>query len=134
MSQKRIPTSRERRMLELAAKTAATSSFRNFKHGAVLAKGSSVLNISTNKNQYSSFAARFKECPSHATVHAELGAILGVDRDSTSSSHVYVVRVNKIGDWKLSKPCQMCQAAMEYVGIKKVIYSVGKDEVGEIRF
>ena len=121
-------------MLELAAKTAATSSFPNFKHGAVLAKGSSVLNISTNKNQYSSFAARFKEYPSHATVHAELGAILGVDRDSTSSSHVYVVRVNKIGDWKLSKPCQMCQAAMEYVGIKKVIYSVGKDEVGEIRF
>lgn len=130
---RRKPTSRERRMLNLAAKQAITSEFPTFKHGAVLAKGASILNLGVNKNQFSSFAARFKEVPYHATIHAELGCILGVDRESTSGSTVYVVRINPQGEWRMSKPCCMCQAAMRHVGIKKVIYSVDKKHIGEMK-
>jgi len=130
---KRVPTSRERRMLDLAAKQASTSNFPSFKHGAVLAKGSSVLNLGVNKNRFNSFAARFMKEPWHATMHAELGCILGVDRESTSGSTVYVVRVNPLGVWRMSKPCCMCQSAMRYVGIRRVVYSVDEKHIGEIK-
>ena len=129
----RKPTSREKRMLDLAAKQAANSSFPSFKHGAVLTKGASILNLGVNKKQYSSFAARFRDSPDHATIHAELGCILGVDRQSTSGSTVYVVRINPQGEWRLSKPCRMCQEAMRHVGIKRVIYSVEKNHIGEMK-
>jgi len=130
---KRAPTSRERRMLGLAAKQANTSNFPVFRHGAVLAKGSKVLSLGVNKNQFSSFAAKFKKKPEHATVHAELGCILGVDRRSTSGATIYVVRISPQGEWRMSKPCCMCQAAMRYVGIRRVIYSVDKKFIGEMK-
>ena len=139
---KRVPTSRERRMLDLAAKQASTSSFPSFKHGAVLAKGASVLNLGVNKNQFNSFGKykyrscediRFMKEPWHATMHAELGCILGVDRESTSGSTVYVVRVNPLGVWRMSKPCCMCQSAMRYVGIRRVVYSVDEKHIGEMK-
>lgn len=129
----RKPTSRERRMLKLAAKQASNSEFPTFKHGAVLAKGASILNLGVNKNQFHSFAARFRDVPCHATIHAELSCILGVDRESTLGSTVYVVRINPQGEWRMSKPCCMCQAAMKHVGIKKVIYSVDKKHIGEMK-
>ena len=130
---KRAPTSREKRMLGLAAKQASNSDFPVFKHGAVLAKGSKVLSLGVNKNQFSSFAAKFKKEPEHATVHAELGCILRVDRGSTSGATIYVVRINSQGEWRLSKPCCMCQTAMRHVGIRRVIYSVNEKFIGEMK-
>ena len=129
----RCPTSRERRMLEQAAKLAKTSAFPTFKHGAVLARGASIHNQGVNKNQYCSFAARFKKNPKHATIHAELGCILGVDRSITEGATVYVARINKTGEWKNSKPCKMCQAAMEHVGIRKAVYTIDQNTIGEMR-
>ena len=130
---KRAPTSREKRMLSLAAKQASTSDFPVFRHGAVLAKGSKVLNLGVNKNQFNSFAAKFNKRPEYATVHAELGCILGVDRRSTSGATVYVVRISPNGGWRMSKPCCMCQAAMRHVGVRRVLYSVDEKYIGEMK-
>tara|TARA_R110000851_G_scaffold89540_2_gene195125 strand:+ start:237 stop:605 length:369 start_codon:yes stop_codon:yes gene_type:complete len=121
-------------MLNIASRQAMTSDFPTFKHGAVLAKGSTILNLGVNKNQFNSFAARFKSVPKHhATLHAELCCVLGVERESTLGATVYVARVNRRGAWKMSKPCCMCEAAMKYIGIKKVIYTVDEHHIGEIR-
>ncbi len=49
---KRSPTSKERGMIELAAKQAAISEFPTFRHGAVLVKGGAVLSLGVNKNQF----------------------------------------------------------------------------------
>ena len=93
-----------------------------------------MINTSCNKNKYKAWANQFrKKQHGHATIHAEIGAILGLDRSLTEGSTIYVVRVGKCGDLKNSKPCPMCEAAMQYVGIKKVVYSSEDGKIETMR-
>lgn len=116
--------------MEIAKKAALKSEFGKFRHGAVLVKGGTVRNISVNANSFCSFGERFRTQPGHATIHAEIGCILGIDKSVTDGATVYVARINKHEDYRLSKPCPMCESALRYVGIKKVVYSIDEDEIG----
>jgi len=114
---------KDKKLIELAKRISYQSDFMQ-KHGAVLSKGSTVINTAFNKNKFSSFAMRFKKHnPKDATIHAELGAILNMGRKQTEGSIVYVVRTNKQQEFRMSKPCNMCEEALRWVGIKKVVYS-----------
>jgi deoxycytidylate deaminase len=124
---------KNQRFMEIAKRTALKSGYKRFRHGAVLVKGGSVRNASANSGDYCSFGARFRHHQGKATVHAELGAILGLDRSVTEGSTVYVARINKQENYRLSKPCPMCEAALRHVGVKKVVYSVNNQEVGSIK-
>jgi len=124
---------KERKYIELAKRVSHQSDYMH-RHGAVLVKGSNVVNVSCNKNKFSSFAMRFKRHnKDYATVHAELGSVLNVERSNTEGATVYVVRTNNQDDLRLSKPCNMCEEAMRWVGIKKVIYSTSEDTFKEMR-
>ena len=127
-------SNRQRRHIKLAQRVASQSDFCDYRHGAVLAKGNRVLNTSANKNSYKLWAQRFRRRDrGHATHHAELGCILGVDRSVTQGATVYVARISKSGDTRLSKPCPMCESAMRHVGIKKVVYTINEKEIGSIK-
>jgi deoxycytidylate deaminase len=122
---------RNARYFNIARKTALCSAQTDYKHGAVLVKGGSVINTSCNKNRLVSFGARF--CTEHdgiATLHAELGAILGLERTVTEGATLYVARIGKDGGYRLSKPCSMCTAAMQHVGIKRVFWSIDNNSCG----
>ena len=121
---------KNKRYIEFAKRVAEQSSYGKFRHGAVLVKGSSVRSISCNKHRHCSFGARFRrEGRGEATLHAELGAILGIERSTTQGSTVYVARINKEGEARISKPCSMCQNAMEFVGIRRVVYTDAEGDV-----
>ena len=124
-------TGRHRRYVDLAIKLAESSSYSLHRHGAVLVKGGSVLNWSANQNKVQRWAQRFRShgC-GHATHHAELGAVLGVARDKTTGSDVYVVRISKKGSLLMSKPCEMCQELLRHVGVKRVFYSIDDETMG----
>ena len=125
---------KKQRYIELAARIAQQTEFKEYKHGAVLVRAGAVINTSCNKNKYKAWANQFrKKQRGHATVHAEIGAILGLDRSVTEGATIYVVRVVKCGDLKNSKPCPMCEAAMQYVGIKKVVYSSEDGKIETMR-
>jgi tRNA(Arg) A34 adenosine deaminase TadA len=64
-----------------------------------------------------------------ATHHAEIGAVLGLGREITTGSSVYVARTNKVNEPRLSKPCDMCLATLKFVGVGKVFYTL--NEPGE---
>ncbi len=116
---------RNSRYFNIARKAALCSEQTDYKHGAVLVKGGSVINTSCNKNRLVSFGSRF--CTEHEgtpTLHAELGAILGLDRSITEGASIYVCRVGKDNGFRLSKPCSMCHQAMIHVGIKRVFWSI----------
>ena len=122
---------RNARYFNIARKTALCSAQTDYKHGAVLVKGGSVISTSCNKNRLVSFGSRF--CTEHdgiATLHAELGAILGLDRTVTEGATLYVARIGKDGGYRLSKPCSMCTAAMQHVGIKRVFWSIDNNSCG----
>ena len=114
--------------IQLAINMSKQSSCK-FQHGAVLVKGGTIVNASYNKPEYNSFASRFNEY--YPTRHAEIGAILGISRNSTKGSVVYVIRVNNFGETRCSKPCPMCQKVMKFCGVKKVYYSTSvSEEIG----
>ena len=109
----------------MATRVAENAAQGGYKHGAVLVRGNIVLNASHNKNAYTRFGERFRRRDKgDATHHAELGCILGLDRSITRGADVYVVRVGRSGNLLLSKPCDMCEAALRHVGVRRVYYSL----------
>jgi deoxycytidylate deaminase len=125
---------KNKRYIEFAKRVAEQSNYGKFRHGAVLVKGSSVRSISCNKHRHCSFGARFrKEGHGEATLHAELGAILGIERSTTQGSTVYVARINKEGEARISKPCPMCEAAMRHVGVRRVYYTNEQGKIERMR-
>jgi tRNA(Arg) A34 adenosine deaminase TadA len=127
-------TGRPKRFFELARRVAESGSQKVHRHGAVLVRGCTVRNVSANKNNYKGWGNRFREkACGYATHHAELGCILGVDRRQTTNASVYVVRVGKEGDYKMSMPCPMCQSVLRHVGVKKVFYTMSKNKYGVMK-
>jgi len=118
---------KKRRYFELARRIAYNSNYGKMRHGAVLVKGGSVINVSFNKDMFSAFGGRFREgdC-THATQHAEIGCILGLPRSATNGSTIYVVRINKEGEFRMSKPCPMCESVLDFVGVKRAVYTIGE--------
>ena len=122
-----------KKYMNLAKQMAYQSTFPDYRHGAVLVKGS-IRNASFNKDNYCSFGSRFQhEHSGRTTLHAELGAILGMDRKITEGATVYVARVGKDGDYKLSKPCSMCHEALKHVGVRKVVYTINNKVAGSYK-
>lgn len=126
-------TKRHSRFLNIAAKNAMESTFDRFRHGAVLVKGGSVISTATNKNQYCSFANRFRTLPGIPTIHAELGCILGIAREITNNAILYVVRIGFDNTFRLSKPCEMCEQCLSFVGVRRVYYSTNENEIGVMK-
>lgn len=121
---------KEHRTLKIAAKVAEQSGYGKFRHGAVLIKGGSVMNVSPNRENHTAFGQRFRTQEGIATQHAETSCVLGLNRSVTSGGTMYVARVNRKGQWRMSKPCSMCHEVMKFVGIKKVVYTIAPNEWG----
>jgi tRNA(Arg) A34 adenosine deaminase TadA len=118
-------------IFKLATKLAETSTYGNFRHGAVLVKGGAIQSLGFNNEKYCSRGAKYRpEEKGHATYHAEIRAILGVPYHITRNSVIYVARVNKVGENRISKPCSMCQSVLAAQGIRKAIYSIDENNYG----
>ena len=115
-----------KRYFDLAKRAAMESSYGKLRHGAVVVKGGSVVSFGFNKSNHCQFGQRFRHMDKGpATQHAEISAILGLPRSATQGADVYVVRINNDCDWRMSKPCPMCEQALRFVGVKRVFYTTG---------
>jgi len=109
----------DKRMLMLAAKIAVKGgrSNRSFFLGAVGQRNDGVIMEARN-------ISATDYAPNH---HAEARLVRKMTPDST----VWVARVSKRdGSWALARPCEGCQIRMRFVGVRKVIYTIGPDEWG----
>jgi hypothetical protein len=93
---------------------------RNFRHAAIGVRDDGTIIKSTNL---------MTEIP-HPRGHAESRLMLKAGWGST----VYVARVLKNGEAALSKPCHNCEHIMRSRGVKKVFYTISKNEYGCIEF
>ena len=120
----------------MARKMASSSDYGNFRHGAVLIKSSAIIGLGVNNEKYCSVGAKFRpDERGISTYHAEISALLNLPRSVTKGATMFVARVAKgTGDWRLSKPCNMCHAVMEERGIFQVYYSIDGDTIGHYKF
>lgn len=93
-----------------------------YRVGAVVFKGKRILSRGHNTYQKSAkkLHPKFTRWPN--SVHAEVDAILKARRNLKGAS-ILVVRINKAGELRNSKPCAHCMLYLKHVGIKKVYYS-----------
>lgn len=116
---------KKKRWFALAKRAACESTYGNIRHGAILVKGGSIVSFGFNKSNHTQFGQRFRSPnKGHATQHAEISAILGLPRSTTEGADIYVVRVNKEHQWRMSKPCPMCEEALRFVGVKRAFYTL----------
>ena len=114
-----------KRYFDLAKRAAMESTYGKLRHGAVVVKGGSIVSFGFNKSNHCQFGKRFRHRDrGDATQHAEISAILGMPRSTTQGADLYVVRINNFCQWRMSKPCHMCEEALRFVGIKRVFYTV----------
>jgi len=122
--EKVVLTKKLKRYLSLAQDVASRSEYGKLWHGAVLVKGGSVISTAHNKDKFSSFGHRFRDQDiGPATHHAELSCVSGVHKSKTNGASIFVARVNRKGELRLSKPCAMCNKVLKFTGVKKVYYS-----------
>jgi len=116
----------------LAKKLARCSTYGNFRHGAVVSRGGAIIGLGVNSEKYSSVGSKYRpDNKGHSTYHAEIAALLGLDRSQTKGAVVYVARASKgCNADRMSKPCAMCHAVMEERGISRVYYSIDEETIG----
>ncbi len=109
-------TKSDTKHLSMATQVASLSECR-MKHGAVVVKNGNVLGISTNVVRNSPKNVDWK----HSSIHAEVRALrkAGFPRRAT----VYVARVNKNGERRMSMPCAGCMSLIEELQCR-VVWSV----------
>jgi len=91
------------------------------KHGAVIVKGGRVISIGINKNRNHPTVVSSEHIKTHCSVHAEVDALRKVR--NAKGATIYVARVNKRGQDRLSRPCDRCHTAIREAGIRKVVYT-----------
>lgn len=116
-------SNQEKRFLNIAIKAAGSSDMKK-KHGAVVVKSGRVLAIGINKFRNHPAQTASDRIQDECSVHAEIDAISRCDPRGAS---LFVARVNNSGEVRYSRPCKRCGAILEKVGIKKVVWSSGKE-------
>ena len=111
-------------MIHVATKKAFDSKFHRARVGAVIAKGHRLLASGCNRIGYSRL---LPNRPYPESIHAEQQAILTLlaqrRLDALIGSTIYVSRVGRDGQQRLSKPCPTCHSLIKAVGISTVVYT-----------
>lgn len=112
-----------KKLIEMAIDEAVKSDYK-VKHSAIIFNKNIIISraynsISTyNRKLHPKFKKRLSQ-----GLHAETAAILSA-RSDLSGCAMLIIRINKRKQLLMSKPCEYCMKYIEYVGIKKVIYSI----------
>ena len=103
------------------ASNLALSSDCNFKHGAVIVRGGSVISTGINRFKNHPKIVSPEHIKKHCSIHAEVDAIRKV-KDAKGAT-IYVARVGKKGNQTISRPCNYCYDAIKRAGITKIVYT-----------
>jgi deoxycytidylate deaminase len=87
-----------------------------FNKNTILSKGYNIALMNRKK-----LLPKFRRWPN--SIHAEVNAILSAKTD-LNGADIFIIRINKSEELLLARPCIHCMSYLEYVGIKKIIYSI----------
>lgn len=105
----------------------ATMSDCNYKHGAVIRKSGKTISVGINHGVNDPAYLTDEVAAEHAAVHAEVAALNACRKVDLNGATIYVARVIKNGEPRMSKPCKRCQEALKARGIRKVFYTIDNE-------
>jgi tRNA(Arg) A34 adenosine deaminase TadA len=95
---------------------------------AILVKAGAIISIARNRLNTNAYTRLHAYRDEHASVHAEVHAILQIRRKIDLRGCVmYVARRMFNGSTAMARPCPMCQKALQDHGIKRVFYTIDDD-------
>ena len=114
------------KFFDLAKKMSLHSTHHQFRIGCAIVRGNQIVSLGFNK-----LKTHPKAQTPYRQLHAEIGAILSVDKKDLKGCQIYTFREHKDGTLAISKPCIHCQAALAEVGIEKAFFTTdgGHDEI-----
>lgn len=110
---------KDQSMLNRARQVAKTSTCKTM-HGAVIVKGGRV--ISVGVNSYRNHPLTVTTPSSESSTHAEIAAMKACNTDLRGCI-IYIARVNRKGEDRMSMPCVECNKAIIKAGFKKIVYT-----------
>ncbi len=113
-------TKKDLRWTALAKKMLKINQHPKYALVSIVVRGGNLISVGTNKE---SAAKRFyKHHRPEMKLHAEVDSILGLSKDTTKGSTVYVVGTTKAGNLMTCRPCETCMNVLKYMGIKRIVY------------
>jgi len=119
--------SRDSRLMQLALKVAELSSHPRFPMGAIIAHGSRVIAIGTNKYKTHPLQKSHHNGGQGISIHAELDAILKITSRQLRGGQMYIARLLHDGSPGNARPCVVCRNLLLTSSIYVVCYSIGGD-------
>lgn len=111
------------RFISLAIQQAKQSNCNN-RLGAVICHQKTVLGAGYNKSSSPLLnKGIIKKNHANMGLHAEVAAMVGLDRKVIKGTTLYVVRLRRNNSIGMSKPCISCMFYITGMGVKKIIYS-----------
>jgi len=118
---------------DVLVETAQTSSYK-FRLGALVEFEGRVVGTGFNRLEPNGWIHTLNaQCGTlKNSTHAEIDAILNTPEDLRDGAVLYVLRILKNGQLALAKPCEICLAAAESVGIRRIVYTTNDEVPGVI--
>lgn len=113
-----------KKLIDLAVESANMST-HHYKVGCVIFDKKKILSTGYNSSLKAAkkLHPKFQKWP--GSIHAEAHAILSAKTDLNKSS-MLVIRLNNANQFRMAKPCDWCNKYINFVGIKKVYYSISE--------
>lgn len=109
-------------LINKGIETAKKSSYK-VKMGAVIFRKKMIISVGYNHVLKSARHLHPKFQKWSGSIHAEVDAILKARTDLRRCS-ILVVRINRLGEIRTSKPCELCLSYLKFVNIKRVYHTV----------
>ena len=118
----------KKRCISIAKAMCPTNRDHRSAHVAFLIKKSKIQIIGWNKKRGHPCCQKHPY-PENVTIHAELDVILKAHTEDYTRMTLAVVRIDRNGKIRNSKPCPGCQSVINQVGIKDLWYSSEEDNI-----
>lgn len=94
------------------------------RHGAVLVRGGSVLSTGINRNRNHPLVFDpIEDARDSASTHAEMVALRKRWPATLRGATLYVARINKAGESRMSRPCNRCYMELVRAEIKEIVFT-----------
>lgn len=115
--------------IQIAKSLCPTNKENKNSHIAFLIKSNIIEKIGLNKKRTHPEIFKHPYHDGYVGIHAELDCILKINKEDLSDYELLVLRINKINNLAMSKPCKGCQSLISQMNLKEVWYS---DKSGKI--